>query len=246
MQVVFISDSGAFLILFSQVSSDTIAAFTRTERIDEGIREKMTQTSEHQTLLVGIAGGSASGKSTFVHILTKEIEKTSPALNVKTFSSDRYFRRDFSQIPTYSSKSFGQELPDFNHPDALNMAQLAADVQSTLVEENPPDVILVEGHLLFHDAEVRDLFDVRIFIDLDGETRALRRMVRNLEHKGDPIPDHSAQSIANYYLESARTGYQRYIAPTRQYADLILNGDGDFERCAGLVNAIITTRTRTG
>ena len=86
---------------------------------------------------------------------------------------------------------------------------------------------------------MRNQLAVRIFIDLDGETRALRRMVRNLEHPGDPIPDHSAQSIASYYLESARTGYLQFIEPSRQYADLILRGDGDFERSAALVSAMV-------
>lgn len=199
----------------------------------------MREQSGKHTLIVGISGGSASGKSTFIHMLSEKIKLSDPAINMRTISTDHYFHRDFSQIPTYFSPAFQTELPDFNHPDALDIPQLIKDLKALLSDENSPDLILLEGHLLFHYPDLRDMLDLRIFIDLDGETRALRRMVRNLEHPGDPIPDHSAQSIANYYLESARSGYQRFIAPTKQYADLILNGDGDFQRTAPMVSVMI-------
>jgi uridine kinase len=201
-------------------------------------------THNHKPLLVGIAGGSASGKSTFVRILTEQIAATAPALAIQTISSDRYFHRDRSKIPLYKSQAFLTDLPDFNHPDALDIAQLVADLDVVLEEKSPPDVVLLEGHLLFHYEVLRERMDVRIFVDLDGETRALRRMVRNLAHPGDPIPDHSAQSIASYYLESAREGYRRFIEPTRQFADLIINGDGEFQRTAALVAPIIIANVK--
>lgn len=192
--------------------------------------------------LIGIAGGSASGKSTFVQQLTALLKNSAPELSVHSISTDHYFYRDFADIPTYTSPTFQTELPDFNHPDALNIPQLLADLQEQSQELEPARVILVEGHLLFYYEALRNQFDLRIFIDLDGETRALRRMVRNLERPGDPIPDHSAQSIANYYLESARQGYRKFIEPTRQYADLIINGDGDFQRTAALIAPIIISQ----
>ncbi len=184
--------------------------------------------------MIGIAGGSASGKSTFVRAFAAAISSTNPNLQVETISTDRYFYRD-GRIPKYDSPAFQQEIPNFNHPEALDIPQLLADLRSL----QTPDVVIVEGHLLFHDPEVRNLFDIRIFIELDGEIRALWRMVRNLEHPGDPIPDHSAQSIASYYLESARQGYLNFIAPTKQYADLILRGDADFSRIANLLTAMV-------
>ena len=207
----------------------------------------MNDNTRNQTpLLVGIAGGSASGKSTFVRTLTQQVVAAAPALVIQTISSDRYFHRDRAKIPLYTSPAFQTELPDFNHPDALDIAQLLADLDGILAGDTPPDVILLEGHLLFHYVALRERLDLRIFIDLDGETRALRRMVRNLAHPGDPIPDHSAQSIANYYLESAREGYRRFIEPTRAFADLIVNGDGDFQRTAALIAPIILANTKPG
>lgn len=190
-------------------------------------------------LFVGIAGGSASGKSTFTRLLQQRLSAAAPQLQIASYSTDHYFHRDFTRIPTYTSPAFGAQLPDFNHPDGLDIPQLVADLHARTCGENPPDMILMEGHLLFYFAELRERFDVRIFIDLDGETRALRRMVRNLAHPGDPIPDHSPQSIASYYLESAREGYRTFIEPTKHYADLVINGDGDFQRTAGLVTAML-------
>ncbi|NSW53829.1 MAG: hypothetical protein HPY85_15115 [Anaerolineae bacterium] len=190
-------------------------------------------------ILVGIAGGSASGKSTFTNILETDLRENAPGLLLHTIHMDRYFHRDADQIPHYSSAAFQMQIPDFNHPDALDIQQLVHDLDALLEQSPSPDVILLEGHLLFHYLPLRERLDVRIFIDLDGETRALRRMVRNLAHPGDPIPDHSAQSIANYYLESARSGYQKFIEPTRQFADVLLRGDGDFHRTAAMMSAMI-------
>lgn len=207
----------------------------------------MSTTSQHpanNALLVGIAGGSASGKSTFVRILHEQLHQDAPALQVHSISTDYYFRRDFSQIPSYHSHTFGTDLPDFNHPDALDMHQLVLDLEAMRQGPTPPSVILLEGHLLFYFPYLRELLDVRIFIDLDGETRALRRMVRNLAHPGDPIPDHSAQSIANYYLESAQAGFRQFIEPSRQYADLILRGDGDFQRTAAMMSVMVCSMAR--
>ncbi|MEE4194436.1 MAG: hypothetical protein V2J07_04485 [Anaerolineae bacterium] len=185
-------------------------------------------------LMIGIAGGSASGKSTFLRTVVEAIKNSHPDLNIETISTDRYFYRD-DRIPKYVSPAFQQEIPNFNHPEALYIPQLLEDLESL----QTPDIVLVEGHLLFHYPDVREKFDIRLFIDLNGETRALRRMVRNLEHHGDPIPDHSAQSIASYYLESAHKGYVKFIEPTKQYADLILRGDADFSRVAKMINAMV-------
>jgi len=189
-------------------------------------------------LIVGIAGGSASGKSTFVKALYAALVKQKPALRIKVLNVDRYFLAGKQEMPTYYSPSFGREMPDYNQPDALDHARLGLDLDA-LAAEGAFDILLVEGHLVFSIPEIRERFDLRVFIDLDGEQRALRRLVRNLGKQGDPLPDHSAQSIANYYLESAQKGYRLYIEPSRQHADLILRGDGDFERSGAHVAAVV-------
>jgi uridine kinase len=93
--------------------------------------------------------------------------------------------------------------------------------------------------MVLHIPAIRELLDLRLFVELDADARALRRLVRNMGHQYDPIPDHSPQSIANYCLESAKVGHARYIEPSRVHADLILRGDADFGRVAPMVAALI-------
>ena len=114
--------------------------------------EHDTKTSSKKPLLIGIAGGSASGKSTFAHTLVERISNDNPTLNIRTISTDQYFHHDFSQIPTYESPAFHTDLPDFNHPAALDIPQLLSDLENIQQEENSVDVVLLEGHLLFHFA----------------------------------------------------------------------------------------------
>ena len=113
------------------------------------------------------------------------------------------------------------------------------DQAKKMVGKLKPDVLLLEGLMVLHIPDIREQLDLRLFVELDADTRALRRLVRNIGHQHDPIPDHSPQSIANYYLESAKVGHMRYIEPSVIYADLIVRGDADFGRVAPMVAAVI-------
>lgn len=189
--------------------------------------------------IVGVAGGSAAGKSTFVNELMSVLEDKYSSLRVSLLRSDGYFRNQKSSSSTYFSPTFNMELPDYNHPDALDTPHLLADLKEMTKPVEQIDVLIVEGHFVLCIPEIRDQLDLRIFIELDADTRALRRMVRNLVHQGDPLPDHSAESIANYYLESAKEGHRKYIQPSQKYADFILRGDGDFRRSSSQTAAVI-------
>jgi len=195
--------------------------------------------SQTHSLIVGIAGGSASGKSTFTAALLEALVIQCPDSRVLVVHSDRYFRVGTPEMPTFTSPTSGETYPDYNRPDAVDVDRMVSDLDAKVRSEDAPDILIVEGHLLFAWPEVCDRLDVRLFIDLDGETRALRRLVRNLAHHGDPLVDQSAQSIATYYLESAKVGYDRYIAPSRVHADLIVRGDADFARVAPMIASVI-------
>lgn len=195
--------------------------------------------SRASSLVVGIAGGSASGKSTFTAALLEALPVLCPGAGVRVMHSDRYFRVGTPEMPMFVSPSSGKTQADMNHPDSIDTQRMLADLDALARAEEAPDILILEGHLLLCWPEVRERLDLSLFVDLDGETRALRRLVRNLEHLGDPIGDHSPRSIAMYYLESAKVGYERYIEPSRVHADLILRGDGDFARTAPMVAAVI-------
>ncbi len=198
----------------------------------------MTQeanTSHRHSFIVGIAGGSASGKSSFAAALAQALRQGQPPLRVEVIGTDRYFRPPDSGRPTIFSPSQGRDMPDDNHPDAIDHARLAADIDARSQAGDGPDVLIVEGLMVLHLPAIRQRLDLRLFVELDADERALRRLVRNLAtgRMGD------AQTIATYYRESARVGHARYVEPSRVYADLILRGDADFARVAPMVAAVV-------
>ncbi len=198
-------------------------------------------TSRSHSFVVGIAGGSASGKSTFTNRLLQILPDHCPGAKIVDLHTDRYFRVGSPDMPTFVSPSSGKTMPDYNHPDTIDRARLVADVDALRQGSDVPDVIVVEGHFVLCFADLRDRFDLSLFIELDADARALRRMVRNLGRHGDPLDKHTPEAIAAYFLESAKVGHERYIEPSRVHADLILRGDGDFTRTAPMIAAIIAS-----
>jgi uridine kinase len=206
-------------------------------RVIRGKREAMTQTFK-----IGVAGGSASGKSTLATAIVHELSRRQPDLRAQVMSADSYFRYDAPDLPTFILSSTGEELPDWNQLDSIDYARLTADLDARCSAEGAPDVLIVEGLMILYVPELRERFDLRLFVELDADERALRRMVRNIYRKDDPITRHDPRRIAQYYLDSARKGHARYVEPTRVHADLILRGDGDFERTAAFVADVICVR----
>jgi uridine kinase len=191
-------------------------------------------TSNLSTYVIGIAGGSASGKSTFSGALLRALGE----IGVERISTDDYFYAP-DALPTFYSASQGREMPDCNHPDSIDCARLVRDIDARKQAADRPVVLIVEGLMVLHMAETRERMDLRLFVELEGEARALRRLVRNLGHLYDPIASPDAQSIASYYLESAKVGHDRYVEPSRVHADWILRGDGDFTRLACMVADLV-------
>ncbi len=193
--------------------------------------------------LIGLAGGSASGKTTFAQALLHRLTHAQPALRAELLSTDAYFL-PAGQIPTFVSPSTGLETPHYNRPDSLNLPALLADLNAR--RQSTPkaaDVILLEGLMVLAIPQLRELCDLRLFLDAPGEVRALRRLVRNLGHSYDPIVGQDAAAIANYYLESAWVGHEQFVQPSRVYADFLLRGDGDFQRSASLIAALVRQET---
>jgi uridine kinase len=181
-------------------------------------------------MIVGIAGGTASGKSTLAAALRGALLVLCPERRTELIATDSFWR-DRTGPPRFVSASTGEERFDHNHPDAL-------DVESLLValERIEADVVLVEGLMVLHIASVRERCDLRLFVELDADERALRRMLRDMRG-GRTVSE--PEAIATYYRESARIGHERYVEPSRMYADLIVRGDGDFGRTAGILAGVV-------
>ena len=199
--------------------------------------ETVLRTGERQkTRIVGIAGGSASGKSTFTAGLTDVLREARPGIEVSIISADAYYTRDVDNGPSLVLSTTGERIFDFNHPDAIDQARLVRDIARLGEGSEAPDVILIEGLMVLHIPEIRELLDIKIFIELDADIRAVRRILRDMSggrRSTDP------QFIAAYYLECARVGHEKYVEPSRIYADLILRGDADFSRVAAMISRVV-------
>jgi uridine kinase len=146
---------------------------------------------------------------------------------------------DRSHGPTFFSQATGTHMFDANHPDAIVWDHMLRDLDELLQQTDGPEVILVEGHLLFHEPTVRNRLDIRLFVELDADERALRRLLRDMQ---GGRANRDPNFIATYYRESARVGHMRYIEPSRVHADLIVRGDAVWERVEPLLVAIIEAR----
>ncbi len=188
--------------------------------------------TQKKSTIIGIAGGSASGKTTFAHALTDALAP----LVVETVTLDKYFRRGEAEGPKFTFAATGEELFNANHPDSADNARLVADLDARRVDADGPDVLIVEGLMTLQNAEIRQRLDLKIFVELDADERALRRLLRDM-NGGRGVAEPS--QIAAYYLECARVGHALYVEPSRVHADLIVRGDSDFSRTAPLVAAVV-------
>ena len=187
-------------------------------------------------VVVGIAGGSAAGKSSFTAALGQALEASAPPVTVRQFMLDKYFYRGAAGGPRFVSPSSGEEMPDNNHPDSADNRRLVQDLDEVTSALDAPDVVLLEGLMVLHVDAIRQRLDLRLFVELDADERALRRMLRDMSGvRGNTDP----QFISTYYRECARVGHARYVEPSRVHADLIIRGDSSFARTAPLVAAAI-------
>jgi len=192
-----------------------------------------------RSLVVGIAGGSASGKTTFTAALKASFERDFPDVKLEAFGMDRYFYRGAAGGPVFVSPTSGESLPNNNHPNSADNARLIADLETKRTAPEAPDLIIVEGLMTLHLDDLRTLLDIKLFIELEADIRALRRLLRDMNGgRGNTDP----HWIATYYRECAREGHNAYIEPSRVHADLIIRGDSDFDKTAPMVAAAIRSK----
>jgi uridine kinase len=184
--------------------------------------------SVHAVTIIGIAGGTASGKTTLV----KKISEQFPA-HVTIIAQDDYYI-DMSHLPSEEKRNL-----NFDHPSAINFSLLKEHLSLlkagkpifrrqydfvTLAniageEVYPTDIIIVDGILLFAAPETRDLFDVKIFIDTDDDIRLSRRLKRDHMQYGWTYDE-----ILKQWRNTVKPMHDQFVAPSKQYADLVIEG----------------------
>jgi uridine kinase len=184
-------------------------------------------------MLIGIAGGTGSGKTT----VAKKLAAALPAGQAASIEHDWYYR-DRSHLDPAA-----RALINFDEPDALENDLLLADLTALKAERAvecpqydfgshtrrserrqvlPRPIIVVEGILLFAVPSLRDAFDLRLFVDTDDDVRLLRRVRRDLEERGRDM-----KSIESQYLGTVRRMHQQHVAPSRAHAHLIIPEGGE-------------------
>lgn len=168
--------------------------------------------------IIGIAGGSASGKSTFAAQLVQCLEAR--GVSCLCLSTDAYFLPE-DQRPRATSPVSGKRYRDDNHPEAFDLARLVQDVQQT-VRQATVAVIVVEGLLALYDESIREQLERKLYIDCPADVRVTRRIQRNLTW------GLSLEDIVNVYVDLVRYRHEEFVEPTRQYADRVIDGLGDW------------------
>lgn len=183
--------------------------------------------------LVGIAGGSGSGKTTFARKVMQRVSDPTVVL----LHQDSYYLPS----PPVSLRVHGE--PNFDHPEAFDWPllkdhlrrlkggeQVAIPVYDFKTSRRAPETtlvgpcrtILIEGIFTLWDAEVRDLFDLKIFLHVEADIRFIRRLHRDVRERGRTV-----DSIIRQYYDTVRPMYHEFLEPTRAYADLAIGEETD-------------------
>jgi len=183
-------------------------------------------------LVIGIAGGSGSGKTTVV----QEILNRVGADRIAFLQHDSYYK-DLSKLPQAQHVDI-----NFDHPDALETELLIQHIVSLrdgkpievpiydfstdrrtdkTFTVSPHRVVLVEGILIFTEAALRELFDIKIFVDTDSDLRFICRLQRDITERG-----RSTESVIEQYLATVRPMHLEFVEPSKRYADVIIPQGG--------------------
>ncbi|MBS5130894.1 MAG: uridine kinase [Lachnospiraceae bacterium] len=178
-----------------------------------------------KTIIIGIAGGTGSGKSTFTNKLKDTFHED--------VAHDNYYR-DQSDIPLEERKK-----TNYDHPDAMETELLVEHLHqlkegkaiecpvydytmhtrsNQVMKVEPKRVILLEGILVLADERLRDLMDVKVYVEADADERILRRVIRDVKERGRDI-----EGVVEQYLTTVKPMHYLYVEPTRTTADIVIN-----------------------
>ncbi|MGM0214040.1 uridine kinase [Enterococcus sp. AZ109] len=184
-------------------------------------------------IIIGVTGGSGSGKTS----VSRAIYNNFPDHSIMMLEQDSYYKDQ-------SNLSFEERLEtNYDHPFAFDTDLLIEHVQKLLnfeaiekpvydyvahtrstavVVQEPKEVIILEGILILEDERLRDLMDIKIYVDTDDDIRIIRRIKRDMEERGRTL-----DSVIEQYLSVVKPMYHQFIEPTKRYADVIVPEGGE-------------------
>ena len=185
-----------------------------------------------RTLIIGVAGGTGSGKTTISRRIMKQVGME----NVVYLQHDSYYK-DRSYLPPVEREDI-----NYDHPEALETSLLIAHLKSLASGEavavpiydftthtrkhetqyvKPRPVVLLEGILIFVDEDLRNLMDIKVFVDTDADTRFIRRLRRDTQER-----DRSMDSVIRQYEDTVKPMHLEFVEPSKRYADIIIPEGG--------------------
>ena len=196
-------------------------------------------------LIIGIAGGAGSGKST----ISEKLKSINGENKVQIIDQNSFIK-DFSSMNFDERKKLNLEHPDSFDFDYLirilkdlalgNTVSIPAfDFVSLERTDNfqnftPKDIIIVEGSLILYEKKLRDLFDIKVFIDTDSDIRLIRRIIRDTKEKSMPL-----EKIILEYISVVKPTNINFVEPTKRFADIIIPEGGENEVAINILNAKI-------
>ncbi|WP_020402716.1 uridine kinase [Gracilimonas tropica] len=199
-------------------------------------------------LIIGVAGGSGSGKTTVVNYICDEFA----ADNILRIEHDSYYR-ELDHLPFEE-----RTKQNFDHPASLETELMIRHIKALMegypvevpvydfekhtrkeetITATPSKVILIDGILIFSEPELRALMDVKIYVDTDDDVRLLRRLQRDIEERG-----RSVESVLNQYQKFVRPMHLEFVEPNKRYADVIIPRGGKNKVALEMVYALIRSQ----
>lgn len=201
-------------------------------------------------MIIGIAGGTGSGKTTVVRKILESLEESTVAV----IPQDSYYN-DQSHLPLDVRKK-----TNFDHPDAFEWSLLSKHIAElkagraieqptysyltcTRLEDTihvePKEVIIVEGIMALYDKNIRDQMDLKIFVDATPDERLLRVIVRDIAERGHPL-----EMLIDKYRNVLKPMHDEFIEPTKQYADIIIPNGGNNVQAIEMMRMYITAAVK--
>ena len=189
-------------------------------------------TRKKDICIVGIAGGSASGKTTIVNNI-KELFQN----DIELISHDNYYLSN-------DDKTMEERVKlNYDHPSSFDTDKMIEDVKKLkageiiyrpvydytqhtrakeVVEVHPKKVIILEGILILEDPRLRDLMDIKVFVDTDADERLMRRILRDTQERGRTV-----ESVLNQYVTTVKPMHEQFVEPSKKHADIIIPRGGE-------------------
>ncbi|NMA94034.1 MAG: uridine kinase [Clostridiales bacterium] len=192
-------------------------------------------------IVIGIAGGTGSGKSTMIRNISRKFGES-----IALLSHDFYYK-------AHDDMPYEERCKlNYDHPDAFDSDMFIEDIKKLragepifrpvydftihnrveeVVEVKPAKVLIVEGILIFAEEKMREMFDIKLYIDTDPDVRILRRIMRDVKHRG-----RSLESVVTQYMTTVKPMHEQFVEPSKKYADIIIPEGGENRVAVEMVN----------